>query len=167
MWSIDGTVWDIPCTIERTSEMTASEISGMMLDKSYFNDVIGTYLKYSIRLEVPFGSEDNYVDLYEILNEPVDGHQFQLPYAGGLLAITGRVESIKDVYMRNADGTLHWKGIQFDIIANHPSKEMKLSEVISRGATPLPDESDVDVGATYNYSAQGWVTVESGEDRYY
>ena len=167
MWSIDNTKWDIPCTVERTSEMTASEISGMMLDASYFNDVIGTFMKYSIKLEVPFGSEAEYGRLYEILTQPVDGHRFQLPYAGGNLAITGRIENIKDVFMRLPDGTYHWRGISFEIIANHPSKEMELNEVISRGATPLPNESEVEVGATYNYSASGWEKIQSGEGRLY
>lgn len=166
-WSIDQTIWDIPCSIERTSEMTSSEISGLMLDKSYFNDVIGTYMKYSLKLIVPVGWEQKYVDLYKILTEPVDGHQFQLPYDGGVLAITGRIENVKDVYVRMPSGKTHWKGISFDVIANHPSREMKLSEVINRGAAPLPDESDVVVGATYNYTVQGWTTIDSGEDRYY
>jgi hypothetical protein len=38
MFVLDGMSWDIPCDIERIAEMKASEISGMLLDKSYFND---------------------------------------------------------------------------------------------------------------------------------
>lgn len=167
MWSVDGSTWDIPCTVERTAEMTESEISGMLLNKVYFSDVIGTFMKYSIKIEVPFGYEEQYSSLYEILTAPVDGHEFVLPYAGGNISVTGRVNSIKDVYMRMPNGSLHWRGIAFDVIANHPTKAMTLEGVLTRGATPLPDESDVEIGATYNYSANGWEKIDSAEDNYY
>lgn len=167
MWSIDGIEWEIPCTIERVAEMQESDISGMMLDKHYFNDVIGTFLKYSLKLEVPFGMEQEYAELYELLTEPVDGHSFVLPYAGGVLEVTGRVGNMKDVFMRLKDGSIHWRGISFDITANHPSKTMSLEEVLTRGATPLPDESDIKVGETYVFEIGGWNEITSAEDNYY
>ena len=37
-FSIDGLEWQYPCQITREAKLTASDISGMMLDKSYFND---------------------------------------------------------------------------------------------------------------------------------
>ena len=72
MFTVDGMQWTFPCDIERVSEITASCISGMLLDKSYFNDVIGTFLTYSITLVVPFGEEATYATLYEIITEPVE-----------------------------------------------------------------------------------------------
>lgn len=166
-FSVDGVTWYIGCTIERVAEITPSDISGMLLDRSYFNDVIGTYLKYDVKLEVPFGAEQSYSALYEVLNEPVDAHSFVLPYGGGTIEITGRVEQISDVYMRLPSGTIHWKGISFSVIANHPTKQMSLGDVITRGASPLPDESDVSVGEVYIYSSGGWETVPDADDNYY
>lgn len=170
MWSIDGNRWDIPCTVERTAEMTSSEISGMLLNRAYFNDVIGTFMKYDIRLEVPFGYEEQYSALWDVLTEPSDGHRFILPYAGGEIEVTGRIESIKDILMKMPNGALHWRGIAFQIIANHPTKVMDLGGedgVLTRGATPLPEESDVEVGATYNYTPNGWDKIDNAEDNYY
>lgn len=167
MWSIDGTQWDIPCTVERTSEMKPSEISGMLLDKSYFNDVIGTFLRYSLRVAVPRGYEEQYLSLYEILTEPVDGHAFIFPYAGGVISVTGRVENIKDLLVRLPNGKQKWRGISFDVLPNHPQKTVSLGEVLTRGVAPLPDASDVDVGSTYTYTSEGWEVLPSGDDNYY
>lgn len=166
-WSIDGTSWDIPCTVERTSEMTSSEISGLLLDKSYFNDVIGTYLKYSLRLAVPFGYEEEYAAIYDLITEPVDGHQFVLPYSGGTLQVTGRVQNIQDIWVRMPGGKSHWRGITFEIISNAPAKTMTLGQVLTRGVAPLPDESEVHVGSAYIYASNGWEELGSSEDTYY
>lgn len=165
-WSIDGIEWEIPCTVERTAEMTASEISGLLLDRTYFNDVIGTYMRYDLKIAVPFGYESEYNALYEIITQPVDGHSFVLPYGGGTVNVTGRVQDIKDVYVRLQDG-IHWKGISFSVIANHPTKEYTLSQVLTIGATPLPDSSDVNVGDVYEYTANGWDTIADAADTYY
>lgn len=167
MWSIDGNEWDIPCTVERVSEMESSEISGMMLDKSYFNDVIGTYLKYKISIAVPFGREEEYSALYDTLTEPVDGHEFVLPYSGGVLSVTGRIQNVSDTLVRLRGGANHWRKTSFEILANHPSKTMSLGEAITRGVAPLPDESDIDVGSVYGYSSGGWEEIESGDNKYY
>ena len=105
MFSVDGIQWTLPCDIERTAEMEASEISGMLLNKQYFNDVIGTYLRYTVRIVVPFGGEAEYSQLYEILTDPVDAHSFVLPYNRDNISITGRVERISDIYKRLPNGT--------------------------------------------------------------
>ena len=167
IWSVDGIEWRIPCTVERTSEMTPSEISGMLLDRSYFNDVLGTYMKYDIKVEIPLGMEDSFAQLYDQITQPVDGHVFVLPYQSGIITVTGRVESVRDVFTRLRDGTNRWSGITFQIIANHPTKEYSLGEILLRGATPLPDPSDVDIGASYTYTANGWDIMDSAEDFYY
>lgn len=169
IFSIDEMDWDIGCTVERTSEMQSSGISGMMLDKSYFNDVIGTYLKYDIRLEVPFGKEQDYNSLYEKLNDPVSEHHVNIPYAGGYtFQIYGRISSVKDVYVRMKSGEIHWKGVQFSIISNYPSKWQTLDEsIMSRGASKLPPDTNVNVGEVYVYGRNGWEELPSGDDNYY
>ena len=164
MFSIDGLTWDIPCDIERTAEISASEISGLMLDKSYFNDVLGTYMKYTIKLAVPVNMKDEYVQIYEAITNPADGHTFVLPYNDSTITITARVESISDVYVRLANGGVYWKGIRFSIIANHPSKAMTLGQMVVAGRAPLPNVADPQIGDSYTYTASGWVPSVQYED---
>lgn len=159
MFTIDGITWQYPCQIERTAEMTASEISGLMLDKSYFNDVLGTWMKYSLTLAVPLNKGADYYDIYEKLTEPVEGHSFVFPYNNSNVAITGRVTSVKDVWVRLPDSKNYWRGTQFEIIANYPTKTKQLQEVITRGITPPPNvltEAPLTIGDVYQYTSSGW-----------
>lgn len=153
MFSVDGLEWDIPCSITRTAELKASQISGILLNRAYFNDVLGTYMQYDIAIAVPFNMRPAYTAIYEKLTEPVDGHEFILPYNQTTLQITARVTNVKDVYVRLAGGGTYWKGIQFTVIANHPTKSMSLSGAISRGMTPLPNDIEAQDGDTYTYNA--------------
>lgn len=167
MWSIDGTEWDVPCTIERTSEMTSSEISGMMLDKTYFNDVIGTYLKYDIKLAVPKGWEHTYTELYKVLTDPIGVHVFVLPYSDGIVTINGRIDSVKDVYVRKPNGKMHWRGIAFTVQASTPTKMYELGELLQIGLPPLPNDSGAAEGTTYVYVDGDWQYIDDAEDNYY
>ena len=169
MISIDGITWDnILCSIERVAEIEASEISGMLLDKSYFNDVLGTWFRYTVDIAVPFGQEDAYASLYEKLTEPVDGHTCVLPYNNGTITITARIETVSDVYLKMPNGT-HWRKTKFECIANHPTKNNTLAGVIARGTTPLPWEQDVAIGTLAQYTASGWqiVQIENGDNNSY
>ena len=159
-FSVDGMEWNFPVDIERVAEVTASEISGMLLNKTYFNDVIGTFLQYTITLVVPFGNESAYTELYEILTDPVDAHSFVLPYNEGSITITGRVKNISDVYRKLANGKYHWKGIKFDVISNNPHKTHTLGEAITRGISPIPDIAGAEEGDTYTYNGTAWVVAE-------
>lgn len=167
IWSIDEFDWRIPCSVERVSEMTSSEISGLMLDKSYFNDVIGTYMKYDIKVEVPIGMEDEYAQLYKVLTDPVSWHTFILPYANGIVTVVGRVEEVNDIFTRMRDGSNRWRGLSFQVQANHPTKEMNLEQAITRGFPPIPAESSIDIGTIYVYTADGWTEAPSGDDTEY
>ena len=157
-FTIDGLRWDVPCKVERVSEVTASEISGMLLDKSYFNDVLGTWLRYTVSLAVPIGMETRYASLYEQLTQPVDGHLFVLPYNGGTVSVTGRVEVVSDEYVRVPKG--HWRSTVFTVIGNHPMKTQTLGEAVTRGLEPLPAFGGVQVGQMYTYTNGGWVLTE-------
>lgn len=151
MFTIDGVSWDIPCNIDRTAEVKASDISGMLLDKTYFNDVLGTYMQYDISLAIPMGHFDRYSDLYEILSKPVDAHVCVLPYNQSTIEITGRVSVINDRYYRKEGNVQIWRGTKFSVIANHPSKEMSLTEVISRGMSPIPTKVEIPDGTLYEW----------------
>ncbi len=123
MFTVDGTDFNIPCSIQRTATVESSSISGMLLDKTYFNDVIATYLSYDITVAVPFGMEEDYAALYEILSEPTAEHSFILPYNQEDVEVTARVESITDTFYRHERGANIWRGINFTITSTRPDKE--------------------------------------------
>lgn len=169
MFTVDGLRWTLPCDIERVSEVKASDISGMLLNKNYFNDVIGTYLQYTVTLVVPFGQETQYALLYETLNQAVDAHTFTLPYNQETITITGRIQSISDVYRKLSDGSAHWTGIKFTVISNAPSKTHTLGQAIARGITPMPDIISPVVGAMCEYDGTHWnpVDYENADNKAY
>lgn len=164
MFTIDGIEWGYPCDITRMAEVTASEISGMLLDKSYFNDIIGTFMKYDVKIAVPITARDAYAEIYEILTQPVDGHTFILPYNNSTVEITGRVASVNDVYVRMSNGGVYWKGTSFSIISNAPTKTMSLSDVLTRGRAPLPDMANPAEGTSYTWDGEKWVEAVVYED---
>lgn len=166
MWSVDGSNWDIPCTIERVAEITPSEVSGMLLNKRYFNDVIGTFMKYTVAIAVPVGMESDYKYIYEILTDPVEAHTFVFPYNDSYIQITGRVETVSDKYYIGANNSNGWRGTKFDVIASHPSKELSLSQAIQRGMTDLPLVRHANNGDTYVYK-NGWVQQSVTVNKYY
>jgi hypothetical protein len=169
MIAIDGFQWDIPCDIDRTAEVTPSEISGMLLDKTYFNDVIGTYLSYDVTLAVPPKMTKEYETLYEALTAPVDAHTFVLPYNNSEIEITARVENVKDALIYTVSHKQYWRGVQFTAISCHPSKKMELGEVLTTGRSPFPETVGVPIGALYEMTATGWVETDlpDGDEVYY
>ena len=158
-FSIDGIPWDFGCSITRIAEMKASEISGMLLNKNYFNDVVGTYLTYNIKLEVPKGQEQNYNTLYEKITEPVGEHKFVVPYGDTHITITGRVANIQDIYRRTAGGGVRWHGISFSVISNNPVKKMTLDEIVASAGMAIPPDQTFEVGGIYLYTATGFEKI--------
>lgn len=183
IWSIDGFEWDFPCTVERTAEIQASDISGLLLDKTYFNDVLATYMKYDIRIEVPFNRIDEYNELYDkFLIAPVSAHEFVLPYVGGSITVVGRIDNISDVYVRTKGGGIHWNGIQFTVIGSHPTKDVIYTagskneqykdvihnnKIVTFGIPDFPTQSEVSVSDVYIYTSEGWSVLPDAEDYYY
>jgi len=170
MFSIDGITWDIPCSIEREAEISASDISGLMLDRSYFNDVLGTYMSYTVRIAVPLNMRDEYTQIYEALTNPVDGHLFVMPYNDSTIEITARVSTVSDVYVRLAGGQVYWKGIEFTCVANYPTKAMTLGEMVVTGRAPSPDVAEPSQGDSYTWDGDEWVVsvvYDDADDNYY
>lgn len=129
MFTVDGIRWPWPCDISRMAEVKSSRISGLMLDRSYFNDVLGTYMAYTVNVAVPVSRQGDYDRLYEALTSPVEGHAFVLPYGQGEIAFVGRVESVSDSWVRGG-----WRGVKFSVYANRPVRALTLQEAIeSRG----------------------------------
>lgn len=136
---IDNIRWDVPCDITRTAEMQASEISGMLLNRNYFNDVIGTYMTYDITMAVPTTKMDEYARLYDVLTDPVASHRFVLPYNAGTIELEARVESVQDVYVYVTRAKQYWRGVSFSVIANHPTKAKTLGDVVMFGMYDVPN----------------------------
>lgn len=164
MFTIDDVAWSWRCDIERAAEVRASEISGMMLDKSWFNDVVGTYMQYTVSVYAPPNALDEQAQLYEVLTEPVDGHAFVLPYNGGALQVTGRVQDISDITVQLPNGAKYWKGLWFTIVANHPTKTVGLYDVITRGRAPVPEIVQPAEGDTYVWYSGRWSKSASYAD---
>lgn len=160
MWYIDGIGWNIPCSIDRIAEVTPSEISGMLLNKQYFNDILGTFMRYNISIAIPVGMEESYAQLYELLSDPVDAHTFILPYNQTTITLTARVETISDKYYKQEGGKAIWRGTKFSVIANHPSKEISLSQAIARGISPEPQVQEAEIGDIYELTQDGWELTE-------
>ena len=169
IWSIDGLTWEIPCQIERTSEMRPSDISGVLLDKTYFNDVIGTYLNYEISIAVPLDMVKEYENLYELITQPVDSHTFVLPYGQSTITVIGRVASVSDKYVYMDRNRNYWKGFTFTVVSNHPTKEMELGNVLTRGMSSMPSTVGIADGATFrwNESEHVWEVVPPADEGNY
>ena len=159
MIGIDGLEFDALCEVVRTAQITPSSISGLMLDKSYFNDVIGTYMSYDVALKYPLYDQDIYARFYELLTAPVDGHRFVVPYNQATIEVTGRVTEVSDSQLKMDSGRVFWRELNFTIVANHPSKEMSLGETLARGRAPLPELAAVETGVIYMYTSTGWVRL--------
>ena len=169
IWSIDGLEWNVPCQIERTSEMTPSEISGMLLDKSYFNDVVATYLSYSVAIAVPLNMPGEYENLYDIITEPVESHTFVLPYGQSNVEIVGRVTSVSDQYVYMDGSKNYWKGFKFTVQSNFPTKEKELEQILEHGMSPMPSTIGLEDGATFTWDAteSEWNVVPDADEEYF
>lgn len=167
---IDGVQYNsIVCNVERTATMEESDISGRMLDKRYFNDVLGTYMRYTVEVIVPLGEESKYSQLYETLTEPVGEHLFVMPYNQGTITFYGKVETVSDKYIRRVKDNAVWRDTKFDCIATRPSKEESLGDVIYKGISDLPPVTELDDGKIYMVVHGEWVetTLRNGDEDYY
>lgn len=160
MFTVDGLQWSIPCDISRSIRVEDSEISGQLLDGTYFHDVTGTFIDYEITLTPNPHQMGEYYSLVQLLFQPVDGHQFTLPYNGDTVQLTAKVDNAKDIWVRLPNNAVYWRGMSFTAKANHPTYAQTLQEAIARGVTPLPDVAVPAIGDTYTFTANGWVAVD-------
>ncbi len=156
---LDGIVWDVTPEIKRISKVKSSDLSGDMMDGSYFNDVEGQYVDFECKIGVPwYYNGGKYADFYEALAAPVDGHTLIMPYNEGMMQFTVRVEVVEDEYVRRPGGRNYWRNTTVKFISNGPTRFLDLDEVLTRGRAPLPELSEGTVGDAWIYTAaSGWV----------
>lgn len=159
--TVDGVEYDVMCRVRRQGDVRDTDISGEMLDGSYFHDVAGTYYDYEISLLYPLYNRNKYAALYEALTQPVDGHTFVLPYNNTLVTLTAKVDLIDDELLELENGERFWRSLSFTLTANTPTKQMSLSEVIVRGIAPFPDVAKPAEGTSYTWDGAQWVETEA------
>lgn len=120
--AIDGVTYDLPCSISRTATVKSSDLSGDLLDGTYYNDVIATYLQYDVSLAVPTGMEPVYADLFEVLTNPVSEHTVTLPYNQTTKTFRCKIETVSDKFYRQEGTTNIWRGITFTCTGTEPIK---------------------------------------------
>lgn len=131
----DGIPWSVPCKIVRTMEIKGSAVEGMMMDLSWFNDPLGTWLVYTIVIPVPANKTAEYCALYELLSNPVTEHSFTLPYNDGHYTFSGRVRKLQDNWHKMYDGNAYWECDAFEITPNAPYKKIVNGQIVIEGIT--------------------------------
>ena len=113
---MDGVSYDFAFDVKRRSVIVSGGNSGMLLNGTYYNDVIGTYLEYDISIAIPIDKINDYVDFYEAITAPVEYHDFLFPYANVETIVRGRIDKIPDSYLQKSSTNLvTWYNISFTI----------------------------------------------------
>ena len=171
MFYVDGVQWPYPVSVSRSADIRASDVSGQMMDGTYYRDVVGTFMSYTVRVAVPLSERQRYTSTYDKLIDPVDAHEFILPdSAGGSITFTGYTSNVSDVYVRMADGTPYWRGVQFDVTANVARKRKTYTETIERGRTIFPDVAEHNEGDQWTWTDGAWALTKSytsADSKYY
>ena len=123
MIMIDGSRYDFPCDIDRTTRIVSSDVSGMLMNNKEYNDALATYFDYSIKLVVPIDRMNEYTTFFEQVSAPVDEHTFTLPYNQGYIDIVGKISRVSDRYFGTREGVALWRSVMIEIHALEPSKE--------------------------------------------
>lgn len=125
MIMVDGTRYDFPCDIQRKARIVSSDVSGMLMDNTEYNDALATYYDYTLKFAIPINRMGVYETFFEQVTAPVDSHTFLFPYNQTYIYITGKVESVSDVFYREVNGVNVWRNVQMSIKALVPTKEAK------------------------------------------
>lgn len=119
---VDGTKYDFPCDITRTARIVSSDVSGMLMDRTEYNDALATYYDYTLKFAIPINRMPLYAAFFEQVTAPVDKHTFTFPYNQDKINIEGKVESVSDVFFRSINGVNIWRSVQMTVKALEPSK---------------------------------------------
>lgn len=120
---VDGTKYDFPCDITRTARIVSSDVSGMLMDRTEYNDALATYYDYTLKFAIPINRMNLYAAFFEQVTAPVDKHTFTFPYSQKKIDIVGKVESVSDVFFREVNGVNIWRSVQMTVKALEPSQK--------------------------------------------
>lgn len=162
--TIDGVDYDVKCRVRRQGDVRDTDISGEMLDGSYFHDVAGTYYDYEISFLYPLYNRNKYAAIYEALTQPVEGHTFILPYNNTQVTLVAKVDLVDDELLELENGQQYWRSLSFTLTANAPTKQMSLDQVITRGVAPFPDVATPAEGTSYTWNGSEWVAAVVYDD---
>lgn len=123
MIGIDGTYYYFPCDISRKVRITSSDVSGMLMDRTEYNDALATYYDYTLKFAIPINRMNLYAAFFEQVTAPEDKHTFTFPYNQNKIDIVGKVESVSDVFFRSINGVNIWRSVQMTVKALEPSKK--------------------------------------------
>lgn len=165
MFIIDGMHWDVPIGVERSAEMQQSDISGTLLDGTYFNDVIGTFLSYNVTLAIPPAMMGDYSVLYEILTDPVSDHEVTLPYGQDHVTFRAMVSDVSDTYVR-VGGMGVWRGASFTVTSVEPNKRLSNGEVRSI-LDPTASKVSYPDGTVFLREDGSWTQYELADEKRY
>ena len=121
--AVDSVWYNFPCDISRKARIVSSDVSGMLMNNTEYNDALATYYDYTIKLAIPIDDMNTYTAFFEAVTAPVPSHTFTFPYNQGTKDIVAKVESISDRYFREVNGVQVWRSVQLNIHALRPSKE--------------------------------------------
>lgn len=119
MFNIDGWVFNFPIDVSRTTDMYETEVSGMLMNLNYYHDLRASFVKYSVKLAIPRGNEQDYSRLYNLLIQPSE-HYFTLPFNQEEIEFRGIIKSVSDKLIKQVGGVNIWHNISFDIESSEP-----------------------------------------------
>ena len=120
-FTMDGITYaNFAVSVTRQATIRSSDVSGYLLNKNYYNDVLGTYYEYTVKLAVARGAEADYTTYYTYLVAPVAEHTFILPFNQTEKTIKGRVSIVSDEYYGESNGVKYWRRTVFKIVSNEP-----------------------------------------------
>lgn len=118
---IDGVYYDIPMiSIKRTADFL-DKYAERTEDGDLKRELIGVYFNY----QMSFGTIDDvegYEKLWDVLTEPVEYHDFDLPTTKGTYSFRGYVSSVSDEIEKVFSKTARFAGLQCKFIAKKPSR---------------------------------------------
>lgn len=130
---IDGTAYKFPMQLQRNIDKRESDNSGLLMNKRYHTDYLGTYISYNVSVVIPFGKEFEYANLFEMLALPIEEYSFTIPYNQETITFDGKIENLSDTHWeeyideRNRKVT-YWRHISFDIVSVEPILEVDTDE---------------------------------------
>lgn len=117
--TVNGTHYDVLIhypSVVRSITMLSGSNAGRMIDKSMFNDVVGSSLAYSFTISPDPSDRTDYDALLEVLTNPQNSVSITgLPYGQSTISLVCKVTNIRDEYDGMIGSVRRWKGMQVSV----------------------------------------------------